>query len=141
MERLAEVAEPIVPDAVVKFTMPKLKVCTKIIDRMKHFSNELKLEADNSGNLLISSETEKVKVQTFFQGLHFEMQSDIVDDRSVKFDLLINSKKFSNCLNSCAVIMPRVIVGCLVPTHAFVINCEFDEYGSMTYYIPVLRSD
>ncbi|XP_012891196.1 PREDICTED: checkpoint protein HUS1-like [Dipodomys ordii] len=61
--------EPIVPNLDVSIYLPILKTLKNVVEKMKHVSNYLIIEANQNGELNLKMENELVSVTTYFQDL------------------------------------------------------------------------
>ena len=137
-QRLKDMGEPATPEPVCKFFMPKLKILDRVVEKMKEFSADVGLEANQNGDVLFFASSDQTSMKTFFQGLRFDDGKEMDDEmRTKKYTVVVNNKKLMNCLE-CALLEPKSLVACMVPTHAFILYFSLDDYGSVTYYIPVL---
>ena len=136
--------EPQMPEIDVSMCMPPLKTVRNIVDKMKHFSSQLVISANRSGQMTLKVVTDMVSATTRFSGLDIE---DIGRGDSVRSNSSGNSsqemseatvdiKKLSAFLHG-QLVSPTKVICNIVHQRAVQFYLIHDDF-SLQYFIPAI---
>ena len=147
VSKLQDCAEPDVPEPACKVLLPKLRVLSRVLDKLKTLSDELTIEAsDARGEMQVAIRTDLCSVRTFFKNLKLDPSSSAAAAAAAAVStastplphdvcaLQLSAKKLSNALH-CAVLNPRHVVACLVcSAYSLITEIELSHSFNLTHF-------
>jgi hypothetical protein len=112
INRLQDVREPDIPAPKVKFLMPKLRVLSRVLDKLKSINDTIIITGSNTGTLEIGIQTDLCVINTFFKNLQFD-DSGIAPSTQDTSTISVSAKKLTNIMHV-SNLNPRHVIGCLV---------------------------
>ncbi|OMJ07317.1 Checkpoint protein hus1 [Smittium culicis] len=110
--QMSHVKEPSLPSADVYILLPQINSLRSVAERMKTINDYINISANNNGELVLTSTSDLVDIQTFYKGLT-NPNSLIFENHAIVFTVFISSTSIGT-----------------------VFQDQDNASGAMTYYIP-----
>ncbi|KAF5326949.1 hypothetical protein D9619_005043 [Psilocybe cf. subviscida] len=145
---VAKLTEPLCPTPDLHILLPKLQSLRTIVERLKPLSDVMSIQANNNKRLVLSVESEVVKVQTEWTDCenptsNVEPEEDPDEEAETKdpttmYSVTVSTRSFLKFLNSHVV--STTTIACLCAHHCVILYVYIgdvaDAGGVLTFYIP-----
>jgi len=146
---VALMKEPLCPAPDVHIILPPLQKLRTVVDRMRALSDVVGISANRAGQLKLSIQTQRIKVDTIWSNLTIPNigQNDQAPDQGQNavdleqyHSVLVSVRSLTRFLN--AHLISTTTIACICSRHCIIMYVYIGEVGNaggvLTFYIPAL---
>jgi len=140
---VALMKEPMCPAPDVHIILPPLQKVRTVVERLRAVSDVVGVGVNRSGQLRLSIQTQRVKVDTVWSDLKIpdiEVETDEEGSAEEYHSVLVSVKSLTRFLN--AHVISTTTIACICANHCIIMYVYIGEVGNsggvLTFYIPAL---